>query len=571
MSAFQDAKRQILLDLKSAVGKEFTPTVADLATPPDEKMGEVAFPCFALAKATKRNPAELASEIAAKLEPKGFVARAVAAGPFVNFTLDAKALGDAVLGEIAAQKDGYGTLLRQGSGGRGTRVLVEFANPNTHKEVHVGHLRNFFVGQAVVNLLKAAGQEVIPASYVNDLGTHVAKTLWMMKKSGESPGKEDRIAFMGRMYTAAVREEEADPEGVRKEVSAIHRDLEELKGPYVGLWKKSRKWSLDGLNAIFKELGLTIDKTYYESELIDETKRIVEDLRHRSIAVQSEGAVIVDLSPEKLGVNLLVKSDGTLLYNAKDLALAYRKDDDYHADRSLYVVDGRQSLALKQLFATLKRAGFQKELGHVSYEFITLKEGAMSSRKGNIIRYEALRDEMLAIARAETARRHQDWSAKKVEKVARAVAFAAIRFGVLKQDLDKAITFDMQEALSFDGFTGPYLLYTCARAKSLLKKAGRAKRSASGSALTHPSERALLMRLARFPELVHEAAATVHPSGVAQYLFDLAQSFAAFYEAVNVLASEGDAKRSRLALVDAVRQTLENGLGLLGIGTVEEM
>lgn len=566
MSAFQDAKRQILLDLKSAVGKEFTPTVADLTTPPDQKMGEVAFPCFALAKAMKKNPAELASEIAAKLEPKGFVAKAAAAGPFVNFTLDVKALGDAVLGEIAAQKERYG----KAETGK-TRVLVEFANPNTHKEVHVGHLRNFFVGQAVVNLLKAAGYEVIPVSYINDLGTHVAKTLWMMKKGGESPGKGDRIAFMGRMYTAAVREEEADPEGVRKEVSAIHRDLEELKGPYVGLWKKSRKWSLDGLHAIFKELGLTIDKTYYESELIEETKRIVEDLRHRSIAVQSEGAVIVDLTPEKLGVNLLVKSDGTLLYNAKDLALAYRKEDDYHADRSLYVVDGRQSLALKQLFATLKRSGFRKELGHVSYEFITLKEGAMSSRKGNIIRYETFRDEMLAMAQAETAKRHPDWPAKKVEKVSRAVAFAAIRFGVLKQDLDKAITFDMQEALSFDGFTGPYLLYTCARTKSLLKKAGRAKRARTGVHLTHATERALLVKLARFPEVVHESASAIHPSGVAQYLFDLAQSFAAFYEAVNVLESEGQAKAERLALVDAVRQVMENGLALMGIETVDEM
>ncbi|TAK04059.1 arginine--tRNA ligase [Patescibacteria group bacterium] len=566
MSAFQDAKRQILLDLKSAVGKEFTPTVADLTTPPDAKLGEVAFPCFALAKATKRNPTELASEIAAKLETKGFVARAVAAGPFVNFTLDMKALGDAALGEIVAQGDAYG----KAPPGK-TRVMVEFANPNTHKEAHVGHLRNFFVGQAVVNLLSAAGYEVIPVSYINDLGTHVAKTLWMMKKSGELPGKEDRIAFMGRMYTEAVRAEEADPEAVKKEVSVIHRDLEELKGPYVSSWKKSRKWSLAELHAIFKELGLTIDKTYYESELIGETKRLVEDLRHRSIAVQSEGAVIVDLTPEKLGVNLLVKSDGTLLYNAKDLALAYRKEDDFHPDRSLYVVDGRQSLALKQLFATLKRAGFQKELGHVSYEFITLKEGAMSSRKGNIIRYESFRDEMVALARAETAKRHQDWAAKKVEKVARAVAFAAIRFGVLKQDLDKAITFDMQEALSFDGFTGPYLLYTCARAKSLLKKAGRAKRANAGDALTHPTERALLMKLARFPETVHESASAIHPSGIAQCLFDLAQAFAAFYEAVNVLESQGAAKAQRLALVDAVRQVMENGLALLGIDTVEEM
>ncbi|OGL66937.1 arginine--tRNA ligase [Candidatus Uhrbacteria bacterium RIFCSPHIGHO2_01_FULL_63_20] len=565
MSAFQDAKKQILLELKSAVGKEFTPTVADLTTPPDPSMGEVAFPCFALSKALKRSPFELASEIAAKVEPKGFVAKAVSAGPFVNFTLDPEALGKAVLADIAKEKDGYGRAEAAKS-----RVMVEFANPNTHKEVHVGHLRNFFVGQAVANLLSAAGFEVIPVSYINDLGTHVAKTLWRMKRSGEMPGKEDRIAFMGRMYAEAVREEEADPR-VKEEISAIHRDLEELKGPYVSLWKKSRGWSLKELKAIFKELSLTIDKTYYESELIGETKRIVEELKANGIAKESQGAVIVDLEDAGLGVNLLVKSDGALLYNAKDLALAYRKDEDYRADRSLYVVDGRQSLALKQLFSTLKRAGFQKELGHVSYEFITLKEGAMSSRKGNIIRYETFRDSMLGMAASETNTRHPEWKERKVAASARAVAFAAIRFGVLKQDLDKKITFDMEEALSFDGFTGPYLLYSYARTKSILRKAGRAKKSPDASALSSPVERRILVKIASYPDVVHEAATGIRPSAIAQFLFDLCKAFAEFYETCPVLASEGATREARLALTAAVSQVLSNGLALLGIDTVEEM
>jgi arginyl-tRNA synthetase len=568
MPAIQEAKKQILLDLKRAFGKEFSPTVADLTTPPDAELGDLAFPCFALGKALKRNPAELATELAAKIEPNGFVKKASAAGPYVNFTLDDVALGTAVLEEIASGKDGYG----RSTSGEGKRVLVEFANPNTHKDIHVGHLRNFFVGQAVINLLNALGSEVIPVSYINDLGANVAKCLWAIKHKApdEKVGKDDRMEFLGRMYVEAVKAEEADP-AVKAAISAIQRELEDLRGPYVKLWKKTQKWSVDAIRATFKELGLTIVKTYFESDLIGDTKRIVESLIQKGIASHSEGAWIVNLEEEKLGVNLLVKSDGTLLYNAKDLALAYKKDADYHPGKSLYVIDARQSLAMKQLFATMKKLGFHEELVHVGYEFVTLKEGAMSSRKGNIVRYQTFRDEAIAAAAQETKARHADWSEKKLASVSRAVAFAAFRFGMLKQDVDKQITFDMKEAVAFDGFTGPYLLYTLARCYSLLKKAGRAKPSRSADGLEKPADHRLILALAKYPETVFEAATELRPNALAQYLFDLGKAFAAFYDAAPILSAPPKERAARLGLVDATRQVLENGLDLLGIGSVKEM
>ncbi len=570
MYALHEAKQQILTELKKAVGREFTPDIGDLTVPPNPDMGDASFPCFGLAKGLKRPPTEIASEIAAKIGPKGFIRSVDAAGPYVNFTFDPSALGSAVLAQIKEKGEAYGTAEEP----RGVRVLIEYANPNTHKDIHVGHLRNFFLGQSLTNLLSANGYETVPVSYINDLGAHVAACLWGIKHlhQGELPPKgEDPVTFMGRMYAAATAKMAEDP-AAKQEVSALHRELEAGTGPYRALWKKTRQWSLAAMKAVFKELRLPLETFYYESDLIGETKAIVEQLIKRGLALHSQGAWIVDLETEGLGVNLLVKSDGTLLYNAKDLALAMRKEQDFRAQRSLYVVDGRQSLAMSQLFATLRKMGKTEELTHVSYEFVTLKEGAMSSRKGTIIRYEFFRDEMIAHAREETAERHPDWAPKDVDAAARKIAFAAIRFGMLKQDPDRKIVFDMDEALSFDGCTGPYLLYSLARIASVLRKAGRAKPSFAAAHLSALPERRLLIFLASYPEAVFDAAAQMRPSLLAQYLFDLAKRFAEFYAEVPILSDEGaEIVAQRLGLCAATGQVLKNGLALLGMETVKEM
>jgi arginyl-tRNA synthetase len=386
----------------------------------------------------------------------------------------------------------------------------------------------------------------------------------------EEPEKEDRIAFLGRAYVEAVKQSEKKKE-VKEEISAIYRELENLKGPHVALWKKTRKWSMTYFRERFKELGLTLSFEYFESDLIQETKDVIEDMKEQGIATFSEGAWIVDLEKEKLGVNLLVKSDGTLLYNAKDIALALRKEDDYHPHRNIYVIDARQSHVMQQLFATMKRLGHDSGMEHLSYDFVTLKGGAMSSRKGTVVLYEDLRDKLIDMAGKETEARHPEWSDKKKRKTAEGIAAAAMRFSMLKQDLDKTITFDMEESLSFDGFTGPYLLYSFARMNSLLTKAGKAKRTPNSSLLRTNVEHRLLVLLAEYPAIVFRTGDTFAFAGLAQYLFELCKTFAEFYETVPVLVEKKEETSARLALVEAVKQVLENGLGLLGITPIEEM
>ena len=461
MYALQHARQEALLALKAALGKSYTPSLDELEVPKVSDLGDIAFPCFGLAKGLKRNPVEIAAELAPKLKPEGLLASISANGPYVNFRLDTQKLAGLVLQEAKEESYGNSSTLE------GKRIMVEYYQPNTHKEVHVGHLRAALVGQEAVNVFKANGANVIPTTYINDLGLHVAKCLWAIQKfhPGEEPNKDERNAFLGKVYTEASVWLEEHPEDAQ-EVHKIHQRLEGGHRGWIGLWKKTRKWSLDVIEQIGKELGLTIEVRYFESDLMRRSKQIVDDLLQKKIAVVSEGATIVNLEDEKLGVNLLKRTDGTLLYNSKDLALALTKEDEFHPDLSMIVVDVRQSLAMRQLIATLKLMGFSKRVEHLSFDLVTLPTGAMASRKGNVLKYEDVRNELLNTAESETTKRHETWGEKKKKDVARRLAFSALKFTILKHDLDKVVTFNVAEALSFDGFTGPYCLYTLARIES---------------------------------------------------------------------------------------------------------
>lgn len=568
MTARSTARKEAFTLLKKALGKTLTLTADMIVAPPKPEFGDLSFPCFTLAKGMGRNPAEIATELAAKIGPSQMIKKISSAGPYVNFTFDNEAFGTHVLDDVLKTKKRYG----RSTTGKGKRVLVEYAQPNTHKEFHVGHLRNAIYGQSIVNLVAANGYDTIAAAYIGDIGAHVAKAIWGFKKfyGEETVAKEDRAKVLGDAYTKATQYIDEHPEA-KEEVADIQRKLEAEEQPWLGLWKETREWSLDEFRKVFAELGVKPGVWYYESEVERPGKELVKNMLIQGIAKKSEGATIVDLADENLGVFLVLKTDGSSLYATKDLALALQKDRDYAPDRQIFVIDVRQSLYMKQLFATLKRLDFHKELVHVGYEMVTLPDGAMSSRKGNIVRYDELRDAMFQALVDSTKLRHPEWKEKVVNANALTIALAAMKFMMLRQDPGKILVFDMEEAMATDGFTGPYILYTIARINSLH---GKTKISAFplASALTDPQEVQLLRKVAEYPDIVAQAGTEMRPSLVCLFAFELAQMFSRYYAEVHMIdESQPSLTAARLGLADVVSSTLTNAMELLGISVVKAM
>lgn len=568
MTTLDKAKSQVVDALRTALPEGASVSGADLSRPPQADMGDLSFPCFSAAKAAKGNPAAIAKDVAARISPSDLVGEVRAVGPYVNFFFNKKAFATSVLEDVLGRAGDYGD-----AEPKGDRILIEYGSPNTHKEVHVGHLRNFALGLAAERLLRAAGHEVIPVNYIGDVGAHVAKWLWYYDKKRTELGEAAGIKEFGKIYTEATRLVETDEAKHKPEISAVLQALERHEEPWESLWKETRDACLKQLDVIFSEIGIRFARTYLESEVEGPGKELVKELLAKGIATEGEGgAKIVDLAePEKLGVFLVLKSDGTALYSTKELALAKLKFSEHpNVTESIHVVDTRQSLYFKQFFATLKRMGFDQPMSHLAYDFVTLKEGAMSSRKGNIVTYEDFRDAMTDMVREETKKRHEEWDDKKVQDNAWAIAEGAMKFGMLKQDNDRAITFDMEAALSFDGFTGPYVQYAHARMCSILAKAEGDVVSVC-KASDDAKEFALLRLIADLPATVADAAAARRPSLLAQYLFELAQASNDFYRDVPVLSAEKDDRCRRLSIVASARAALARGLFLLGIRAPEEM
>ncbi len=564
--ALAKAKDEIVKQLQGLVPEDVPVSVRELEDPPQRDMGDLAYPCFPLAKKMKKAPPAIAAELAEKFMATELVSEAVSLGPYVNFKLNRSSFSAATIDDVSEE------ITQKLRGPETRRFLIEYGQPNTHKEVHVGHLRNFFLGLSVVRIAEAAGHKVIPVSYIGDVGAHVAKCLWAYKKfhAGEKPEPGREGKFLGGIYTEASLKIDED-ETLKEGVAEVQRALENGDPEWTALWKETRQWSLDEINNIFAELSCEFDRIYTESEVEGPGKELVKKMLEDGLAKESQGAIVMDLEDENLGIFLLLKSDGNSLYATKELALAQLKFQEYEADTSIHIVDTRQSLYFQQFFATLKRMNFNKELVHLAYDFVTLKEGAMSSRKGNVITYAEFRDQMMELAQAETKKRHENWSDEQVRNTAWLITEAAMKFAMLKQDNDKPITFDPGEALAFEGFTGPYVQYAYARMCSILRKAGRREGGKAGKDFSE-EEFAILRTVAKLPEVIEEAATKFRPSALAQYAFELAQEASGFYRDVSVLSADNeDDTYRRLAIVEAVRSTLARSLYLLGIQAPEEM
>ncbi len=560
-------KEEILKAVKEAISIDIDVNKLEIERPPEKNMGDFAVPCFYLTKLLRISPNQIAQELKDKINPHGCIKSVQNLGPYLNFFIDTKFLAQKVISEIKKMGSKYGSYKYNG-----IKVMLEYSGPNTHKEFHIGHLRNNALGISLVNLLKFSGKKVISVNYIGDIGAHVAKCLWAydkFHKNEELP--ENKGRYLGLIYAEAVRKIDED-EKLVEEVAEVQRKLEAGDKYWIKLWKQTRQWSLDELSEVYKIIGAKFDKVFYESQVEKSGKKIVEKLLEKGIAEKSEGAVIVDLEKYNLKKILLLKSDGSSLYSTKELALAQLKFEKYKIDESYMVIDTRQSFYLQQIFKVLQIMGFDKKIVHIPYEFVTLKDGVMSSRKGNIVPFEDFFDEIVKLISEETKKRHSDWSDDEITNVAKKIALGAIKFYMLRVSNNSVITFDFEEAKSYDGFTGPYLQYTVSRINSILNKPeAKVNKKLNFSLLTEVLEKELLITLAQFPEIVLKASQELDPSSLAKYLFDLAKIFSSYYQAVPILTSTEELKVSRLALVSFVKQVLINGLGLLGIEVPEKM
>lgn len=565
MRLLDQAKSQIAKLIEKEAGTYIAPEL--FTVPPKPEMGDLALPCFTLAKAQGKNPAAVAADLAARITPAGLVARVQAFGPYVNFFLVQEEFGAGVIDAVLKSKKSYGSVPTKG---KKPKVLVEFSQPNTHKEYHVGHLRNAVLGVAVCNLLDALGNDTIRATYVNDYGSFVAKTLWGWGKKEVIKRSSDQEIKLGDVYAYGARMEKESPEAAAQIKEILHKFQVQHDKKLTALWKKTRTISLKEFAAIYKELGVRFSKRYFESDLIGRGRAIVDKLQQQGILMQSQGAIIADLSAYGLDVVVVVRSDGTSQYAVGDLALAERKFADFKLDAAYWIVDVRQELYFKQLTKILELSGNTVPLHHLSYEFVQLPSGALSSRSGNVLTYWDVRDQLVAKSIEETKKRHPDWSAKKVERTALAIAIAGLKFGMLRQQMHKIVTFDIDEALQFQGFTGPYVQYTAARLHSVLRKAGR---SSATNAYGYPEaeEKAIIGKLAAYPDLIASLRESLEPSRVAQYVYELAQDLNTFYHHHQILQAEPVARAGRLRLIRASLQVLENALGILGIPVLKEM
>jgi len=535
-----------------------------------EGFGDIASRlAFSLAPIEKRNPAEIAKEIAAKMPKSEFFSRVEAVGPYINLHMSDAAYAFA-LKKIVKEGGKFGMEKRAGK-----KVMVEYFHANTHKGVHIGHIRNISLGESVCRLLEFTGNEVYRANYQGDIGPHVAKCLWGFLNLHDGKAPDDkRGIWLGKVYSEASKKMEGDEE-LERQVQDINMKLYSVDKEMAAIWKKTRQWCLDDFEVFYKEFGVKFDEFYFESQTQEPGMQIAKDALKKGIAKLDQGAVIIDMKDEGLGVGIIITKEGYPLYHTKDLGLAKLKFGKYKdLDRSIHVVGKEQEFYFRQLFRMFEKLGFEKAAKisyHLIYELVMLPEGKMSSREGTMVLYEDLKEKLLSIVREEVKKRHADWDAQKVSETALGITLAAIKFSMVRRESNRTLIFDWDAALSLEGDSGPYLQYAYVRTNGILRKAEFKPKVAKGYAFTD-HEKKLVKLLSQFPSSASSAASTLSPHVLCGYLLDLAAELNRFYTTSRVLNAEKEDERgTRLAIISATNTVLGNGLALLGIASPERM
>ncbi len=516
-------------------------------------------------------PVDLAEKVAEcyRAKSKPYLAKIEVAGPgFINFWLSEEFLVGAIT-QIAREGENFGNSQIESEA-----VMVEFAHPNTHKAFHLGHLRNITTGEAIARILGSQGFKVFRTNYQGDIGLHVAKCLWGVRKKIATEGirledlktLEEKIKFLSEAYVLGNKNYDDSPD-VRKEIEELNLKIYQKSEEIASLWQETRDWSLEYFDRIYQEVDVKFDRLYFESEMADLGKKLVLEYLRKGVFEESEGAIIFPGEKYDLHNRVFLNSRGLPTYEAKDLALAQKEFNEFPIGRCLHVVGPEQRGYFDVLFKALEFIDPKIAKGecHLMYGWVRLKTGKMSSRSGEVVLGEWLLNEV----KSKLKETYQ-----MTEETAELVSVGAVKYSFLKVGLLREISFDIDESISLEGNSGPYLQYVNARIKSVLAKSSTSLGSGKikvSKDLINAEEMSLLRGLHRFPEVVQEAAGSYAPNLICSYLFDLAQKFNLFYQKHPILKANDSQRDFRLGLTAAVGQVVENGLRLLGIAAPEKM
>ncbi|MDE7050172.1 MULTISPECIES: arginine--tRNA ligase [Lactobacillus] len=530
--------------------------------PKNAKMGDYAFPAFALAKIEHKNPALIAKDIAEKISDDNFTS-IQAVGPYVNFAIDHAKLVNATLNDVLTEKDHFGDQ-KLGEG----NVPIDMSSPNIAKPMSMGHLRSTVIGNSIAKTLEKVGYTPIKINYLGDYGTQFGKLITAYRLWGnEEDVKKDPITNLFHYYVKFHEEAEKDPK-LDDEGRAAFKKLENGDEEEIKLWKWFREVSLQEFNRIYKELGVTFDSYNGEAFFNDKMQPVVDELKEKGLLEESRGAQVVNLGEDE-NPALILKSDGSSLYMTRDLAAALYRKKEYDFVMSLYVAGGEQSGHFKQLKQVLKKMGYDwaDNIHHIPFGLITQGGKKLSTRKGNVVFLDKVLKDAVSLAQQQIEEKNPNLSNK--DQVAHDVGVGAVVFHDLKNDRMDNFDFDLEEVVRFEGDTGPYVQYTNARAQSILRKANK-EISMDNLNLDDDWSFAVAKALADFPAIVEKASEKFEPSIIAKYALDLSKKFNKYYANVRIL-DEDDQLNARLALVQATSIVLTEALRLLGVNAPKEM
>jgi len=560
---------------------------------PENQKGDFTFNSFPLAKILRKNPAVISKELKERLEKEDLFESLEALSGYLNITVKGEKFFSSVLGEILEKGIDYGS----SDFYEGKTALVEYSAPNTNKPQHLGHVRNNVLGMALSAILENGGYKVIRANLINDRGIHICKSMLAYKKWGDNrePGTAKGDHFVGDFYVlfdkkfneeyseymAANPGVEMDKDEFFK-ISSLGREAQHLLRLWeegdeetIKLWKKMNRWVIEGFMETYEKLGCRFDKIYLESDTYRLGKDVVlESLEKGLLYKTDDGAIKIDLSSRGLGHKVLLRSDGTSVYMTQDIGTTLLKYNDFKPDLQFWVVADEQNYHFNVLFSILELIGHEwaKNCIHYSYGMINLPEGKMKSREGTVVDADELIEKLKNMVFDLIQARGLPSEAVSSGRLLK-IALAALKFMILKINPTSTMIFNPKEAISFEGDTGPYVLYVYVRCEHILKKAGKVNmENLDFSRLETPEERAVLRQLAIFPGLCLKLASEYNISILSSYLLGLAKCFHKFYHLHDVLHQEDrELKKARLALVTCVRDVIHKGLMLLSIDVVEEM